>query len=158
MILFKDELREMLNQPVKDHLDSIKDLLEETSKEQLINILLDKVIPNNKNYDNIEEINPKKGRSQDSNNSKNNKGKNSRGRGNSDAYVDFVINIGRKDKITPPKLLKFMDDSFGIFQKNIGDIKLEGNQTVFGIRKSAVARLKKKSSEYQGKKVYIKTI
>jgi ATP-dependent RNA helicase DeaD len=154
MILFKEELKSMVKQPVKNHLESIEDLLEITTKEQLINILLDKVIPNNKQYDAIEAINPKKPRTQQPGN----KGKNSRGRGNSDAYVDFVINIGRKDKVTPPKLLKFMDDSFGIFQKNIGDIKLEGTQTVFGIRKSAVTRLKKKSSVYQGKKVFIKSI
>jgi ATP-dependent RNA helicase DeaD len=152
MILFKEELKTMLEQPVKNHLESIEDILETTTKEQLINILLEKVIPNNKRYDNIESIAPKKDRGPS------NKGKDSRGRDRSDAYVDFVINMGRNDKMTPPKFLRFMDDSFGIFQKNIGDIKLEGNQTVFGIRKSAVPRLKKKSSEYQGKKVYIKSI
>lgn len=144
--VFKEELKTLINQDVDNHLEKFSDILEDISQEQLINVLLEKVIPKKKRYEGVEVIGPKKTRgSRD-------EGK-SRRKGD---YVDYVANIGRNDKMTPPKFLQMMDKSFGIFQKNIGDIKHQNNQTVFGIKKSAVSRLKKNAAIYQGKMIKIK--
>ncbi|MFA6801323.1 MAG: DEAD/DEAH box helicase [Acholeplasmataceae bacterium] len=161
LLLFKDQLLEKLSGEVDNHLELIKDILEHTTQEQLINVLLDQIIPKSKNYHEIEAVNPKKTRSNERSNERSydrdGKPSNQRSRSNNQ-YQDYVINVGRKDKMTPPKFLKFMDDSFGIFQKNIGDIKHENNQTVFGIKRSAVDKLKQNKVVYEGKVVQIKQI
>ncbi len=148
---FKKSLMKQLSEDVENHLDQIADLLEKTTKEQLINILLDQTIPKAKDYSDIEMINPKKSKED----KKNNDFKGKRGKGD---YQDYVVNIGRKDQMTPPRFLRMMDQSFGIFQKNIGDIKHENNQTVFGIKKTALSKLKQTKAVYEGKMIHIKKV
>jgi len=159
--LLKADLLKDLDKPLNNHVRDIYDVvLQLDNKEHLINILLDRIMPIKKEYDDIEAINPKKPRSKSqsntgrANNNNGNKGNNrNRSKGQ---YEDFVINLGRKDQITPPKFLQLMDKKFGIYQKNIGDIKHDQNETVFGIRKDAVSRLKTTSMIIAGKKITIK--
>jgi len=144
--LFKEELKTLIDQDVENHLEKFSDILENISQEQLINVLLEKVIPKKKRYEGVEVIGPKKARASKNDNKPRRKGD----------YVDYVANIGRNDKMSPPKFLQMMDKTFGIFQKNIGDIKHKNNETIFGVRKSALSRIKKNSAIYQGKMVKIK--
>ncbi len=141
---FKDGLKEKLNHDYSDHLKDIQDILEDTSKEDLINALLHQVMPKPKYYDDIESINPRKPREKSSRNGKKAK------------YQDFIINIGSKDKMTPMKFLKMMDRTFNVYQKNIGDIKIDKVYTRFGIKQEGVSKMRFTKGRYEGKVVEIK--
>lgn len=151
---FKRDLKAKLKkEDIVDNLNLIKDLLvDEESKDQLLNIFLSEIIPTKKSYQEIEIIQVKKPK--DKKESGDSKG--SRGAGR---YVDVVINLGKKDGMTPQSLFKVLESKFGIYSKNIGDIKHYPTETVFGINVSAVNRIKtNKPVEYNGKKLTIKEI
>ncbi len=143
---FKVGLKEKLELDYSDHLKEIEDILDETSKDDLINALLHQVMPKPKYYDDIESINPRKSREKSSRD------------GKGDKYEDFIINIGSKDKMTPMKFLKMMDRTFGVYSKNIGDIKIDKVYTKFGIKRSALSKLRYKKGKYEGKTMEIKNV
>lgn len=163
---FKHKIKTELANEYPNHLEAIKELLvDEGSKDQLLNYLLDSMLPSKKTYETIEII-PEKAPRRSQGERGNDKGrrdsKSSRvgspARG-SGQYVDFTLNIGKTDGLTPPTLFKFMEKEYGIFSKNIGDIRHNKNETVFGLRKDSVRRLNaKKEVNYKGRKVVIKTL
>ncbi len=142
---FKIRLEELLDSNVDNYLSQLSDVLEKHSLEQIVNVLLDQMMPKTKYYNEIEKIGPRKQREP-------------KQRRSNGEYVDYIINIGRKDSMTPPKFLKMMDKHFGIFQKNIGDIKHESNQTRFGIKKTALAKMKKSKTVFEGKIIQLKKV
>ncbi len=155
---FKHDLKIALRKEVPNHLDLLNDLAnDEMSRESILNYLLDQVIPKPITFEEIEVITDKSSREKTSHRD-DRKSKTGLTK-SSGSYVDYVVNLGRKDGMTPPVLFKFMEKEFGIFSKNIGDIKHNSNDTVFGLKKETVSRLKKdKAINYQGKNVTIKEI
>ncbi|MFA7417951.1 MAG: DEAD/DEAH box helicase [Acholeplasma sp.] len=160
---FKQTIKSELKNEYPNHLDTIKDLLvDEASKDQILNYLLHDMLPTKKTYDDIEIIPEKtsRRRSDDkvssSRDTKRGRTPSARGAGQ---YVDFSLNLGKAHGLTPPTLFKFMEKEYGIFSKNIGDIKHHKNETVFGLRKDSVRRLNaNKDINYKGTKVVIKTL
>src|SRR5690554_281991 len=160
---FKQTIKAELKNEYPNHLDTIKDLLvDEASKDQILNYLLHDMLPTKKTYDDIEIIPEKtsRRRSDDkvssSRDTKRGRTQSARGAGQ---YVDFSLNLGKAHGLTPPTLFKFMEKEYGIFSKNIGDIKHHKNETVFGLRKDSVRRLNaNKDINYKGTKVVIKTL
>lgn len=163
---FKHKIKTELANEYPNHLEAIKELLvDEGSKDQLLNYLLDSMLPTKKTYETIEII-PEKASRRSQDERGNDKGRKD-SRSSRDAspargsgqYVDFTLNIGKADGLTPPTLFKFMEKEYGIFSKNIGDIRHHKNETVFGLRKDSVRRLNaKKEVNYKGRKVVIKTL
>lgn len=163
---FKHKIKTELANEYPNHLEAIKELLvDESSKDQLLNYLLDSMLPTKKTYETIEII-PEKASRRSQDERGNDKGRKD-SRSSRDAspargsgqYVDFTLNIGKADGLTPPTLFKFMEKEYGIFSKNIGDIRHHKNETVFGLRKDSVRRLNaKKEVNYKGRKVVIKTL
>lgn len=163
---FKHKIKTELANEYPNHLETIKELLvDEGSKDQLLNYLLDSMLPSKKTYETIEIIPEKaprrsqgeRGNDRDRRDSRSSRdGSPARGSGQ---YVDFTLNIGKADGLTPPTLFKFMEKEYGIFSKNIGDIRHNKNETVFGLRKDSVRRLNaNKEVNYKGRKVVIKTL
>ena len=152
---FRHELKISLRHETPNHLEQIADLIpDEAAKDALINMLLDQAMPVQKSYPEILAISDKKPRERSERQDSRTPIRRSGGR-----YVDFVVNLGKKDGMTPQNLFKFMEKEFGIFSKNIGDIKHQANETVFGLKTETIARLKlNKSITYQGKKVSFKEI
>lgn len=155
---FKHDLKIALRKEYPNHLELIEDLItEEITKEQLINYLLNQVMPEKKTYETIEIVKTKS--SEDRSNNKDFRKGKTQVRSSNGTYVDFKLNLGKKDGLTPPVLFKFMEKEYGIFSKNIGDIKHHANETVFGLKKETINRLKtNKKVSYQGKDVSIKEI
>jgi ATP-dependent RNA helicase DeaD len=152
---FKKDLKKSIRKEVPNHLELLSDILEDDlAKEALLNSLLDNVIPKQKTYDEIEVVSNKKTRERRS--ERNNKSQKTRGL---NTYKDFTLNLGKKDGMTPQNLFRIMEKEFGIYSKNIGDIKLTSTATVFGLKKETVSRLKKdKTFRYNGKEVSLKLI
>lgn len=80
---------------------------------KLINVLLQKLIPLNKRYENINDTPVK------NNNNKDTK---------------FKINLGKKDKISPIILFKLLEQNFKVFKRDIGQINIYKNDTTFEIK------------------------
>jgi ATP-dependent RNA helicase DeaD len=164
---FKHTIKSELKNEYPNHIESLSDILvDEATKDQLLNYLLNHMMPVKKTYEDIEILKEKEPRSRadeksrstrDSRTDRGSKSSStSRGAGQ---YVDFSLNIGKADGLTPPTLFKFMEKEYGIFSKNIGDIKHHKNETVFGLRKDSVRRLDpKKDVNYKGRKIVIKTL
>lgn len=140
-------------------LSFIKDLVStEEAKDKLISILLKDLIPVKKSYPVIEPIQIKKRRDEGLSRGKESSSSKGFTRGNG-KYVDLSINLGKKDGMTPQNLFKFLEKEFGIYSKNIGDIKHHANETVFGLNVSTMNRIKtKKTIVHQGKKITIKEL
>ncbi|WP_025725249.1 DEAD/DEAH box helicase [Acholeplasma granularum] len=154
---FKQELKHSLKTEQANNLELIADLLnDETTKDHLLNYFLNQVIPVKKNYETIEEIPEKQSRRDRDSRSNDTKSSSNRGGGK---YVDFNLNLGKNDGLTPQVLFKFLEKEYGIYSKNIGDIKHHKNETVFGLNKEALKRLNtKKDIVYKGKKVKVNQI
>lgn len=68
--------------------------------------------------------------------------------------VSVQINIGKNDKINPKGLLKLISSNSKVYEKSIGDIKINTKNTFFEIQKSSFAYLK----NLDGKKISDKVI
>ncbi len=169
---FKHDLKISLRKEAPNHLALLSDIVvDEETKELLINSLLDGIMPQMKKYDEIEVLTDKKVRENRTSRDTRVAGKLSRdgqssrdarpartNAGSSARYEDFVINLGKKDGMSPQNLFKIMEKEYGIYSKNIGDIKHNSSDTVFGLKREIISKLKKdKTFDYQGKQVNIKT-
>lgn len=153
---FKKEIKNILKEDSPNHLETLKDILvDDEMKEALLNSLLDNIIPKQKVYEEIEDVLETKTsvRRRERNR------KDNRRTSSPSSYKDFVINLGKKDGMSPQNLFRIMEKEFGIYSKNIGDIKHNAKDTVFGIKKEVISRLRNdKSFKYNGKEVYLKSV
>ncbi|WP_341833652.1 DEAD-box ATP-dependent RNA helicase CshA [Candidatus Phytoplasma asteris] len=126
-------------------------LLENFSSEQIIQGLLKNFLPKERNYTEI--IPPRI----NTNNSvtRSRFGFESRfgSYGSNDSYkrknsnfIEVVINLGKKDNINPPVLLKLLKDHFKIYGKNIGNIKHLTHETIFEVESRFWNQMKSKSN------------
>jgi ATP-dependent RNA helicase DeaD len=126
-------------------------LLENFSSEQIIQGLLHNFLPKERNY---AEILPPRmitnnsftrqrfgGESRFSSYGTNNSYKN---RNNN--FIEVVINLGKKDSINPPVLLKLLKDHFQIYGKNIGNIKHLTHETIFEVASRFWNQMKNKTN------------
>ncbi|MFT2804830.1 DEAD/DEAH box helicase [Candidatus Phytoplasma asteris] len=157
----KDLEKKLLNIIEKNNEDATPNqlaqkLLETFSSEQIIKGLLKKFLPKERNYTDI--LPPKmttnnsftrsrfggesRFGSYGSNNSYGNK---SYQRANSN-FIEVVINLGKKDNINPPILLKLLKDHFQIYGKNIGNIKHLTHETIFEVASRFWNQMKTKTN------------
>ena len=154
---FKQNIKKALKTEYPNNLSFISDLIEnEDQKDQLINYLLNDKLPVKKTYEDIEIVQPTRSRNATERKKGQPKNLQQRGRGQ---FVDYEVNLGKADNLTPPGLFKIMEKEFGIYSKNIGDIKHLKNKTIFGLKKEAQRRINtNKSIKYQGRQIQFKTI
>lgn len=154
---FKQDIKIALKTEYPNNLACISDLIEdETQKDQLINYLLNDKLPVKKTYEDIEIVQPTRSRNATERKKGQPKKLQQRGRGQ---FVDYEVNLGKADNLTPPGLFKIMENEFGIYSKNIGDIKHLKNKTVFGLKKEAQRRINtQKIIKHQGRQIQFKTI
>lgn len=162
---FKNELKALMANEVPNHIELIQEFLtDDQMKDHLLNTLLNQMIPVKKSYPEISPIVERSRRSEGGRSDSRSNDRFDRRKGEkSDApkrtgkYEDFIINLGKKDGMTPQNLFKVLEKEFGIYSKNVGDIKHLSGETVFGIKTEVVNKLKKdKAVNYQGKKVSVK--
>ena len=154
---FKQDIKKALKTEYPNNLSFISDLIEnEDQKDQLINYLLNDKLPVKKTYEDIEIVQPTRSRNATERKKGQPKNLQQRGRGQ---FVDYEVNLGKADNLTPPGLFKIMEKEFGIYSKNIGDIKHLKNKTVFGLKKEAQRRINtQKIIKHQGRQIQFKTI
>jgi len=154
---FKQNIKKALKTEYPNNLSFISDLIEnEDQKDQLINYLLNDKLPVKKTYEDIEIVQPTRSRNATERKKGQPKNLQQRGRGQ---FVDYEVNLGKADNLTPPGLFKIMENEFGIYSKNIGDIKHLKNKTVFGLKKEAQRRINtQKIIKHQGRQIQFKTI
>ncbi|XFE94826.1 ATP-dependent RNA helicase DeaD [Candidatus Phytoplasma solani] len=71
-------------------------------------------------------------------------------------FVEVVINLGKKDNINPPALIKLLKEEFQIYSKNIGNIKHLTHETIFEVASRFLYQFKNKSNVcFQNKTVII---
>src|SRR5690554_11239 len=153
---FKQDIKKALKTEHPNNLAFISDLIvDETQKDQLINYLLSDKLPVKKTYEDIDIVRPSHSRKTIER--KKGQPKNQqRGRGQ---FIDYEVNLGKVDNLTPPGLFKIMEKEFGIYSKNIGDIKHLKNKTVFGLKKEAERRINtQKIIKHRGRQIQFKTI
>lgn len=154
---FKQDIKKALKTEYPNNLSFISDLIEnEDQKDQLINYLLNDKLPVKKTYEDIEIVQPTRSRNATERKKGQPKNQQQRGRGQ---FVDYEVNLGKADNLTPPGLFKIMEKEFGIYSKNIGDIKHLKNKTIFGLKKEVQRRINtNKSIKYQGRQIQFKSI
>lgn len=126
--------------------------------DQLLNALLAKTMPSDKDYPDIEFVKPKERR--ENNNKKGNNDRRERNeRSTNGGYSLYKINVGRKDKVTPIYILEMLSSTFNLRNRNIGDIKHHDKHTVVEISPKASSIIgDKKHFKYKGKTINIETI
>ena len=118
-------------------------------KDQLLNLLLSDLLPQNKEYEEIEIIKdkPKVEKSKTKQQEKSpltQKG-----------FITFKIDLGRVDKASPIVILDILESKFNIRGNNVGDIKHFQTYTTFNISLKASRQMKNLGFNYKGKKVNI---
>lgn len=154
---FKQDIKIAFKTEYPNNLAFISDLIEdETQKDQLINYLLNDKLPVKKTYEDIEIVQPTRTRKTTERKKGQPKNVQQRGRGQ---FVDYEVDLGKADNLTPPGLFKIMEKEFGIYSKNIGDIKHLKHKTVFGLKKEAQRRINtQKLIRHQGRQIQFKSI
>ena len=152
---FKHNLKIAVKKEVPNHLALLTDIAgDEESLKQLVNHLLDASMPKMKTYEGIEIIQPKGERVRRED--RFGAGASKTGASSRPGYETFMITLGRKDGLNPQGLFKVLEKEFGIFSKNIGDIKHLNNETIFDLKTDAVGRLKtNKPFKHNGKPVKV---
>ncbi|VEU80522.1 DEAD/DEAH box helicase [Haploplasma axanthum] len=152
---FIDEITEEALNNESNHETVINTLIGKgITYEQLLNTLINKVIPSDSEYEEIEFVAPREQREKN----KDNKSSRTRTRNDSN-YTMYKISLGRKDKINPNYLLELLSNIFDIRPKNVGDIKHFDKYTNFQISNRTVDILgANKKVKYRGKNVVIEAI
>lgn len=145
---FKQHLVNIMEKDKDYHLKKFEEFLkDENIKNMLINSLINEIIPVKKQYEKVDILSEYQ--------------KNERVRKNKEIsnYVDLKINLGRTSGMTPQMLFKIVQKELDIHQRNIGDIKILNNETIFGIKKDFSSKIKKnKTFVNRGKKLTIKKV
>ncbi|VEU82120.1 DEAD/DEAH box helicase [Acholeplasma hippikon] len=154
---FKNELKALMAEEVPNHMELLNEFLtDEQMKDHLLNTLLNQIVPVKKEYPELAPVVERSRRTETSRNDRR-KGEKSDAPKRTGKYEDFIINLGKKDGMTPQNLFKVLEKEFGIYSKNVGDIKHLSGETIFGIKSEVVNKLRKdKAVNYQGKKVTVK--
>lgn len=119
-------------------------------KDDLLNTLIAKYIPLDKVYEDIEVVQSKNTRSNNSN--KNRPSSLAAG------YSVFKINLGRKDQVTPIFLLELLGSKLDIYGKNIGDIKIHDKYTTFQLNERSANKAKNKKFKAKNKDIKIEEV
>lgn len=114
-------------------------------KDTLLNILLDKVLPKQKEYEDIDIVRSRPQQQQQRQNR----------RSNNKNQITFKINLGRRDNVSPIMILDLLRNRFNIRRNNVGDIKHHQTYTTFDINLQASYRIDKPNFNFRGKKVTI---
>jgi len=117
-------------------------------KEELLNMLLTKVLPSKKEYEDIAITKP----SQSRNEKQSKKDRPQRSQKN---FLTFKINLGRKDGVSPILILDILGSKYNIRGGNVGDIKHYQTYTLFNVSIKATNLMKQTNFNYKGKKIEI---
>jgi len=142
---YKNNLVKMMSIDAPQHLHKFKDILiNQEYKDLLLNAFINQSIPTDNEYDDIVIIENKTTAKKNTKNTKSNL---------------FSINLGRIDNINPKILLQILDEKYQIYSKNIGDINIKRNETVFEIKNDQKSRINnQKKAKYNNKLIVIKQI
>ena len=117
---------------------------------EIINALLETYV-NTKEYEDIDVIKQIK--------KENTPAKQGNKRRDNKLFRTAVLNLGKKDGIRAVVLTDYFKKKCDLFPKNIGDITVKENETVFEIHKSAIHRLDNINNKYfNQKKMRVKVI
>lgn len=121
------------------------------TQEDIINVLIDDLMPKTSEYEEIEFVKEKKENKnpKERKNASNRKGQ----------YINYKINVGRNDKATPLYILELLGNVFNIRNKNIGDIKHYPKHTNLEISTKAANIIgDSKKINYKGKNIIIEIL
>ncbi len=122
------------------------------SKEDLLNMLLNQVLPKAKEYEPIDIVKPKEVNKRERRTQTN---KQNTKKQTNNKYITLKINLGRKDNVTPVFILDLLRNKYNINRFHIGDIKHYQTFTTFNISLDSSFKIKKNTFNYKGKKLSI---
>ncbi|TVY12384.1 DEAD/DEAH box helicase [Candidatus Phytoplasma pini] len=137
-------------------------LLTKFDSKQIINGLLEHIMPHNKKYENISEVKvrnhsynlinnryPNSNRESNNNRSYNKDNFNKKNRNyNKKFMTELIINLGKEDGLKPSLFLKILNDKFNIYSYNVGNIEHFSNKTVFELPSNLAQQIKIKKNVY----------
>lgn len=150
---------QIINNNNKDYLKDFRLFIEthNFTDDQIINGLIANFMTNTNDYNEIEAVGGNRRNNKDNN--KNNKKTKEGKKGHKNEYVDYQVNIGSNEGIKPPMFLDYVKKHADIFPRNIGDIKINKNQTVFGVNKNSTKRIEKLNNKFlNGKQLKLKRL
>lgn len=125
-------------------------LLKQFEAKTIIDSLLQELMPQQRKYENIEEI---KNRSYIRTNNKNFNTFNNVKTINNNRFhktqmIELTINLGKKDGMNPSLFLKILNDKFNIYSRNIGNIKHLYDKTIFEVSERLSSKLQVQNNIY----------